>query len=136
MNLKIRARSPQSNQIFTPSQQCIYVSSVKKHPLIQKIIHGIEATRTPTGSMPPSFGLGHKYMLFAPNIFSVIYIYNNWNHYTSVLQSQGQSYHIRKTHFNRQFGIILIKDICGYFQCAPFPRLQTGKVVWVLSFDP
>ena len=29
-----------------------------------------------------------------------------------------------------------IKDICGYFQCAPFPRLQTGKVVWVLSFDP
>ena len=32
--------------------------------------------------------------------------------------------------------IIVIKDICGYFQCAPFPRLQTGKVVWVLSFDP
>ena len=30
----------------------------------------------------------------------------------------------------------VIKDICGYFQCAPFPRLQTGKVVWVLSFDP
>ena len=30
----------------------------------------------------------------------------------------------------------LLKDICGYFQCAPFPRLQTGKVVWVLSFDP
>ena len=29
-----------------------------------------------------------------------------------------------------------IKDICGYFQCAPFPRLQTGKVVWVLSFYP
>ena len=29
-----------------------------------------------------------------------------------------------------------LKDICGYFQCAPFPRLQTGKVVWVLSFDP
>ena len=28
------------------------------------------------------------------------------------------------------------KDICGYFQCAPFPRLQTGKVVWVLSLDP
>ena len=32
--------------------------------------------------------------------------------------------------------ILNIKDICGYFQCAPFPRLQTGKVVWVLSFDP
>ena len=29
----------------------------------------------------------------------------------------------------------IFKDICGYFQCAPFPRLQTGKVVWVLSFD-
>ena len=28
------------------------------------------------------------------------------------------------------------KDICGYFQCAPFPRLQTGTVVRVLSFDP
>ena len=27
------------------------------------------------------------------------------------------------------------KDICGYFPCAPFPRLETGKVVWVLSFD-
>ena len=31
---------------------------------------------------------------------------------------------------------LFLKDICGYFQCAPFPRLQTGKVVWVLSFDP
>ena len=28
-----------------------------------------------------------------------------------------------------------VKDICGYFQCAPFPRLETGKVVWVLFFD-
>ena len=28
-----------------------------------------------------------------------------------------------------------IKDICGYFPCAPFPHLETGKVVWVLSFD-
>ena len=24
-----------------------------------------------------------------------------------------------------------VKDICGYFHCA----LETGKVVWVLSFD-
>ena len=32
--------------------------------------------------------------------------------------------------------ILFVKDICGYFQCAPFPRLQTRKVVWVLSFDP
>ena len=30
---------------------------------------------------------------------------------------------------------IQIKDICGYFHCAPFPRLETGKVVWVVSFD-
>ena len=30
----------------------------------------------------------------------------------------------------------IIKDICVYFQCAPFPRLQMGKVDWVLSFDP
>ena len=30
---------------------------------------------------------------------------------------------------------VLLKDIYGYFQCAPFPRLETGKVVWVLSFD-
>ena len=29
-----------------------------------------------------------------------------------------------------------VKDICGYFQCAPFPPLQKGIVVWVLSFDP
>ena len=25
----------------------------------------------------------------------------------------------------------ILKDICGYFQCAPFPRLETGKVIWV-----
>ena len=31
---------------------------------------------------------------------------------------------------------LILKDICGYFQCAPFPRLQTEIVVWVLSFDP
>ena len=23
-----------------------------------------------------------------------------------------------------------LQDICGYFQCASFPRLETGKVVW------
>ena len=28
-----------------------------------------------------------------------------------------------------------VKDICGYFPCAPFPRLETGNVVWVQSFD-
>ena len=28
-----------------------------------------------------------------------------------------------------------VEDICGYFPCAPFPRLERGKVVWVLSFD-
>ena len=30
---------------------------------------------------------------------------------------------------------ISVKDVCGYFQCASFPRLEIGKVVWVLSFD-
>ena len=30
---------------------------------------------------------------------------------------------------------IMFKDICGYFQCAPFPRVETGKDVWVLSFE-
>ena len=33
------------------------------------------------------------------------------------------------------FSYKCVKDICGYFQCAPFLRLETGKVVWVLSFD-
>ena len=38
--------------------------------------------------------------------------------------------------FSMLYENIHVKDICGYFQCAPFPRLQTGKVVLVLSFDP
>ena len=37
---------------------------------------------------------------------------------------------LQESKFPRQ-----IKDICGYFQCAPFLRLETGKVVRVLSFD-
>ena len=38
---------------------------------------------------------------------------------------------------NNQADVIeAFKDICGYFPCAPFPRLETGKVVWVPSFDP
>ena len=41
--------------------------------------------------------------------------------------------HVRKP-YRQKFNSIF-KDICGYFQCAPFPRLETGKVVWVLSFD-
>ena len=35
----------------------------------------------------------------------------------------------------RQYLHCLFKDICGYFQCAPFSRLVTGKIVWVQSFD-
>ena len=31
--------------------------------------------------------------------------------------------------------LLLLKDICGYFPCAPFLRLETGKVVWVMFFD-
>ena len=37
--------------------------------------------------------------------------------------------------FGRQKDLSTLKDICGYFPCASFPRLETGKVVWVLSFD-
>ena len=36
---KIRSRTPKSNQIFPPSQQCIYASLVKIYPLVQKIMH-------------------------------------------------------------------------------------------------
>ena len=37
VTLKIRSRSPKSNQLFPSSQQSIYASLVKIHPLIQKI---------------------------------------------------------------------------------------------------
>ena len=43
---------------------------------------------------------------------------------------------IAEPHPDMNIKVAAFKDICGYFQCAPFPRLQTGKVVWVLSFDP
>ena len=70
MTLKIRSRSPKSNQLVPPSQQCICASLVKIRPSVQKITHGNEATRTltltqtppPTGSAPktmsPHFGWG------------------------------------------------------------------------------
>ena len=35
----------------------------------------------------------------------------------------------------KNWAFFCFKDICGYFPCAPFPRLETGKAVWVLSFD-
>ena len=50
MTLKIGSRSPKSNQLVPPSQQCICASLVKIRPLVQKITHGNEAT--PTGSAP------------------------------------------------------------------------------------
>ena len=37
--LKIRSRSPKSNHLFLPSQQCIHASLVKIHPLVQEITH-------------------------------------------------------------------------------------------------
>ena len=40
---------------------------------------------------------------------------------------------VRRNVTNKQLS--KVKDICGYFPCAPFPRLETDKVVWVLSFD-
>ena len=39
MTLKIRSRSPKFIQLFPLSQQCIYASLVKIHPLVQKIKH-------------------------------------------------------------------------------------------------
>ena len=40
MTLKIKSRSPKSNQLFTPSQHCICASLVKICPLVHKIMHG------------------------------------------------------------------------------------------------
>ena len=42
MTLKIKSRSPRSNQLFTPSQNCICVSLVSICPLVHKITHGNE----------------------------------------------------------------------------------------------
>ena len=39
VTLKIWSRSPNFNQLFPFSQQCIYASLVKIHPLVQKITH-------------------------------------------------------------------------------------------------
>ena len=39
VTLKIRSRSPKSNQPFLSSQQCFYASLVKIHRLVQKITH-------------------------------------------------------------------------------------------------
>ena len=39
VTLKIRSRSPKSNQLFPSSKHCIYASLVKIHSLIQKIMH-------------------------------------------------------------------------------------------------
>ena len=54
MTLKIGSRSPKSNQLVPPSQQCICASLVKILPSVQKITCGNEASRTqtPTGSAP------------------------------------------------------------------------------------
>ena len=48
VTLKMRPRSLKSNQLFPPSQSCIYASLVKIHPLVQKISRRKEATRTHT----------------------------------------------------------------------------------------
>ena len=72
VTLKMRPRSPKSNQLFPISQPRIYASLVKIHPLVQKISRRKEATRTrtrtptPTGSAPkticPPLSVGgHKY---------------------------------------------------------------------------
>ena len=56
VTLKIRSRSPKSNQLVPFSQQCIYASLVKIYQTVQKIRHGKEATWTPTGSTPSGLG--------------------------------------------------------------------------------
>ena len=50
----MRSRSPKSNQLFLPSQPCIYASLVKIHPPVQKIFRRKEATRTPTRTPTPT----------------------------------------------------------------------------------
>ena len=45
VTLKIKSRSPKSNQLFPPFQQCIYASLVKIHRLVQKTMNRKEATR-------------------------------------------------------------------------------------------
>ena len=67
MTLKIRSRSPKSNQLVPLSQQYIYASLVKIYTLVQKIAHGKEAMRmsTPTGPTskticPPPLRWGDK----------------------------------------------------------------------------
>ena len=56
VTLKIGQRSPKSNQLVPPSQQCICASLVKIRPSVQKITRGNEATQTQTptwtGSTP------------------------------------------------------------------------------------
>ena len=72
MTLKIWSKSPKSNQLVPPSQQCICASLVKIRPSVQKITCGNEATRTltqtPTGSAPkticpPTSVEGHNFTL-------------------------------------------------------------------------
>ena len=70
VTLNIRSRSSKSNQLFFVTKECINASLVKIHPLVQKIMHRNEATRTPTGSTlkticPPSLRPGgHNYYSF------------------------------------------------------------------------
>ena len=40
VTLKIMSRSPKSNQLFPPFQQCIHVRLVKIAPLVQSIVQG------------------------------------------------------------------------------------------------
>ena len=53
MTLKIGSRSPKSNQLVPPSQQCICASLVKIRPSVQKITRVNEATRTQTSTGSP-----------------------------------------------------------------------------------
>ena len=71
-------------------------------------------------------------VLTGPRVDNVSRIY--FSIWSSVFKDMEGAYFVQRS--QNQKDSKYLKDICGYFQCAPFPRLQTGKVVWVLSFDP
>ena len=102
VTLKIRSRSPKSNQLVPCSQQCFYTSLVKIHLLVQKITQRKEATRMPTGS-PFCWG----------DIFSCSKCWLNWTY--------GRSTQCELVN-GRAHGLIKLKKICPmwFLQWCPF----------------
>ena len=69
VTLKIKSRSPKSNQLFTPSHHCIYASLVKICPLVQKITARNEISYITKRSLWPwKLSQGHqKYKQLFPS---------------------------------------------------------------------